>query len=67
MEKAATRCQVAALLVRRIGLPPYVFGIADADWVVWRGGNEGFLGYPLLLLGQSLGSLRAQLDALDGK
>jgi Dolichyl-phosphate-mannose-protein mannosyltransferase len=46
-----------------LGLPPYVFGIDDADWVVWRGGNESFLGYPLLLLGQSLESLRARLDA----
>jgi hypothetical protein len=32
-----------------LGLPAYVFGLEDADWLVWRGGNEAWLGYPLTL------------------
>ncbi|HEX2484696.1 MAG TPA: glycosyltransferase family 39 protein [Myxococcota bacterium] len=48
---------------RRRELPRYVFDVDDADWIVWRGGNEAFLGYPFLLLGQPLEALRARLAA----
>jgi|GEM_PF-806715 len=61
------RISPAAPAVRRhaaaLQLPPYVFGVDRADWIVWRGGNERHLGYPLLLLGESLASLRARLQA----
>jgi hypothetical protein len=48
---------------RALGLPAYVFGVDGADWVVWRGGNEALLGYPFLLLGQSLPRVRRALEA----
>jgi 4-amino-4-deoxy-L-arabinose transferase-like glycosyltransferase len=44
-----------------LGLPPYVFGPEGADWVVWRGGNEAWLGYPLTLQGLRLLELRRLL------
>jgi 4-amino-4-deoxy-L-arabinose transferase-like glycosyltransferase len=48
---------------RALGLPAYVFVPAGVDWVVWRGGNEALLGYPLTVLGYSLPRLQALLEA----
>jgi hypothetical protein len=48
---------------RALGLPAYVFGVDDVDWLVWRGGNEAVLGYPLTLFGYPLELVRARLEA----
>jgi 4-amino-4-deoxy-L-arabinose transferase-like glycosyltransferase len=50
---------------RALGLPAYVFGLDGADWLVWRGGNEAWLGYPLTLGPLRLPEVRAAL-ALRG-
>lgn len=47
---------------RQLGLPAYVFGYDRARWLVWRGGNETLLGYPLTLLQWRLPEVRAQLE-----
>lgn len=52
-----------AAAAKRMGLPPYVFGLADAEWLVWRGGNEAWLGYPLTLGPWRLDEVRARLAA----
>jgi hypothetical protein len=52
-----------AAAAKRMGLPPYVFGLAHAEWLVWRGGNEAWLGYPLTLGPWRLDEVRARLAA----
>lgn len=52
---------------RRMGLPAYVFGYDDARWLVWRGGNEALLGYPLTLLEWRLPEVRAALAKRGAK
>jgi hypothetical protein len=39
-----------------LGLPAYVFGPSDVDWVVWRGNGD-------LLFGRSFADLRRELEA----
>jgi len=46
---------------QRMGLPAYVFDYDHAQWLVWRGGNEALLGYPLTLLQWRLPEVRAAL------
>jgi len=43
-------------------LPAYVFGLADADWVVWRGGAGPLLGLPLTRLRTELERRGAALE-----
>jgi len=44
------------------GLPAYVFGLADADWLVWRGGAGPLLGIPLTRKRAELERRGAQLE-----
>lgn len=46
---------------QQMGLPGYVFDYDRARWLVWRGGNETLLGYPLTLLQWRLPEVRAEL------
>jgi hypothetical protein len=50
-------------VARAHGLPDYVFEPDAADWIVWRGGNEAELGYPLTALGAFLPDLRRAFEA----
>src|SRR4029453_14616950 len=48
---------------QRLGLPESVFEYDHAAWLVWRGENEIYLGYPLTLLQWRLPEVRAALAA----
>jgi hypothetical protein len=48
---------------QRLGLPESVFEYDHAAWLVWRGENETYLGYPLTLLQWRLPEVRAALAA----
>jgi 4-amino-4-deoxy-L-arabinose transferase-like glycosyltransferase len=48
---------------QRMGLPESVFDYDHAAWLVWRGDDEAFLGYPLTLLQWRLPQVRTALAA----
>ena len=49
---------------RELGLPPYVFGVDGADWVVWRSGAGVLLSYSIDDLANQLAQRGARLEPM---